>query len=284
MELCQNTRQIPTSSFPAGSYPKGPLLSPPLPSPLSLPFSHLPHRKISKSLSFFPLRDSYGITQLVVHRDQTNAQKLAALSAVPPESVVLIQGRVRSRPNHSKRSVCFTSLMRPPSLAPPRSDLVQGPNRINRGVGPRIHCPQSRRQKPSFPSFRESGPRACLPPAHPAINMFLFIFRPTTMSAPNTATWTFADPLYHKICVNEAGLPTLSAMSSMTKVQSHYRNPLPLSLIQSSQISSKSKPPFSKDRVRKVPENSWCKLASVLVTITLSSMLCNNHRSSPNSY
>ncbi|KAF9646974.1 hypothetical protein BDM02DRAFT_3156369 [Thelephora ganbajun] len=64
----------------------------------------LPERKVSKSLSFFPLKDSYGTTQLVVHRDHTNVDKLTALSAVPPESVVLIQGRVRSRPAHSKRS------------------------------------------------------------------------------------------------------------------------------------------------------------------------------------
>ena len=178
-----------------------------------------------------------------------------------------------------------------PLLGSPRSDLVQGPNRINRGVGPRIHCPQSRRQKSSFPSFRESGPRACplLLPAHHTINTFFFRFvgRSKTIFAPNTATWTFADPLYHKTCISEAELPTLSAMSSMTKVQSHHWNPPPLfllSLIQFLQISSRSKPPFSKDRVRKVPENSLCKLASVLVTITLSSTLCNNHRSSPSSY
>jgi len=75
-----------------------------------LPFLRLPHRKLSKSFSFFPLKDSYGTTQLVVQRDKTNVQKFAALSAAPPESVVLIQGHVRSRPDHSKRSVCFTSL------------------------------------------------------------------------------------------------------------------------------------------------------------------------------
>lgn len=64
-------------------------------------------RRASKSLSFFPLKDSYGTTQLAVHRDHTSAEKLAALSTVPPESVVLIQGRVRSRPIQSKRDVRF---------------------------------------------------------------------------------------------------------------------------------------------------------------------------------
>ena len=64
-------------------------------------------RKASRTLSFFPLKDSYGTTQLVVYRDPANVDKFAALSAVPPESVVLIQGRVRSRPVHSKRTVRF---------------------------------------------------------------------------------------------------------------------------------------------------------------------------------
>lgn len=72
-------------------------------------FILLLHRKVSKSRSFLPLKDSYGTTQLVVERDNTNVDKFAALSAVPPESVVLIQGRVRSRPDHSKRPVSFYS-------------------------------------------------------------------------------------------------------------------------------------------------------------------------------
>jgi len=256
-----------------------------LPSPP--PFLHLLHRKISKSLSFFPLRDSYGTTQLVVHRDQTNTQKLAALSAVPPESVVLIQGRVRSRPNHSKRSVCFTSLTRPPSLAPHVLISFKDPTgSIEVSVQEFIVLNPADRNLPFPPSENRDLVRVSLLSIPPStcFLFFHFVGRPTTMSAPNTATWTFADPLCHKTCANEARLPTLSAISSMTKVQSHYRNPFPLSLIQFLQISSKSKPPFSKDRVQKVPENSLCKLASVLVTITLSSTLCNNHRSSPNSY
>ena len=51
--------------------------------------------------------------------------------------------------------------------------------------------------------------------------------------APNTATSTFADPLYHRTCVSEVRSPTLFALSSKTKVRSHYeisflsRDPLP---------------------------------------------------------
>jgi hypothetical protein len=89
--------------------------------PPSLPCLLFFTGKYPKSFSFFPLKDSYGTTQLVVYRDQATVKNLAALSAVPPESVVLIQGRVRSRPNHSKRSVCFIPFTRP-SLGPPRSD------------------------------------------------------------------------------------------------------------------------------------------------------------------
>lgn len=104
----------------------------------------LPYRKLSKSLSFFPLKDSYGITQLVVHRDSANVEKFAALSDVPPESVVLIQGRVRSRPDHSKRTVCFSSFAPHLLRLSTFSSLPQGSNRLNRSVGPRLHCPQSR--------------------------------------------------------------------------------------------------------------------------------------------
>ena len=82
--------------------------SPPPTRPIrSLAYVTLRFRRASKSLSFYPLRDSYGTTQLAVHRDHASAEKLAALSTVPPESVVLIQGRVRSRPIQSKRDVGF---------------------------------------------------------------------------------------------------------------------------------------------------------------------------------
>lgn len=102
VEPCLNATSIPPSSFPAGYCPKGP--PPPLPSG-SLAYVFV--RKASRTLSFFPLKDSYGTTQLVVYRDPANVDKFAALSAVPSESVVLIQGRVRSRPVHSKRTVRF---------------------------------------------------------------------------------------------------------------------------------------------------------------------------------
>lgn len=115
MEPCQNTTKVLMSSFPVGSYPKGHSSL----SWSSSVFIRLLYRKTHKSFSFFPLRDSYGTTQLVVHRDHITTEKFATLSAVPPESVVTIQGRVRSRPNHSKRPVSFY----PFPLGSPRSDL-----------------------------------------------------------------------------------------------------------------------------------------------------------------
>ncbi|KAH7930300.1 hypothetical protein BV22DRAFT_1140177 [Leucogyrophana mollusca] len=64
----------------------------------------LPERKVSKSLSFFPIKDSSGTTQLVVHRNGDEDGNLTALSAVPVESTVLIEGKVRVRPEKSRRN------------------------------------------------------------------------------------------------------------------------------------------------------------------------------------
>ena len=60
--------------------------------------------KVSSSLSFFPLRDSYGTTQLVVNRDSPEISLvLDSLATLPVESVVLIEGRVRLRPQNARR-------------------------------------------------------------------------------------------------------------------------------------------------------------------------------------
>ncbi|EIW82250.1 hypothetical protein CONPUDRAFT_136775 [Coniophora puteana RWD-64-598 SS2] len=64
----------------------------------------LPERKVSKTLSFFPIKDSYGTTQLVVQRNPQEDDPLRALSDVPVESAVLIQGHVRLRPNSARRA------------------------------------------------------------------------------------------------------------------------------------------------------------------------------------
>jgi len=60
--------------------------------------------KVSKTLSFFPIKDSYGTTQLVVQRNPQEDDPLRALSDVPVESAVLIQGHVRLRPNGARRA------------------------------------------------------------------------------------------------------------------------------------------------------------------------------------
>lgn len=62
-------------------------------------------------MSFFPIKDSSGTTQLVVHRHRDSATAhLAALSDVPVESTVLIEGQVRVRPEKARRPVSFVLL------------------------------------------------------------------------------------------------------------------------------------------------------------------------------
>ncbi|KAF7331803.1 AA-TRNA-LIGASE-II domain-containing protein [Mycena kentingensis (nom. inval.)] len=56
----------------------------------------LPERKGGKHLSFYPLRDSSGTTQLV-------ADNLPSLADVPVESTVLVQGTVVARPPAARR-------------------------------------------------------------------------------------------------------------------------------------------------------------------------------------
>jgi aspartyl-tRNA synthetase len=65
---------------------------------------------VSKRLSFFPLRDASGTTQLALHAAADGA--LATLSASPVESAVLVEGEVRLRPEGQRRPV------RPPLLSP----------------------------------------------------------------------------------------------------------------------------------------------------------------------
>ena len=78
------------------------------------PISHAPCRKVSKTLSFFPLRDSYGTTQLVVHTprgdpgpdvDSQESNLMTELGRIPVESAVLIHGLVRKRPEKQRRPV-----------------------------------------------------------------------------------------------------------------------------------------------------------------------------------
>lgn len=62
----------------------------------------LPERKVSKTLSFFPIKDSSGTTQLVVRKGHANAH-LTALSELPVESTIAIEGEVLVRPEPSRR-------------------------------------------------------------------------------------------------------------------------------------------------------------------------------------
>ncbi|KAF8076161.1 tRNA synthetases class II-domain-containing protein [Lyophyllum atratum] len=61
----------------------------------------LPERK-GKLMSFYPLKDSYGTTQLIVHHSEGDTD-LSALAKVPVESTVLIEGTVLLRPPSARR-------------------------------------------------------------------------------------------------------------------------------------------------------------------------------------
>ncbi|KAJ7086667.1 hypothetical protein C8R44DRAFT_820746 [Mycena epipterygia] len=62
----------------------------------------LPERKGGKQLSFFPLKDSLGTTQLIVNHPEVAANQ-PSLADVPVESTVLIEGTVLPRPPAAKR-------------------------------------------------------------------------------------------------------------------------------------------------------------------------------------
>ncbi|KAJ3790576.1 tRNA synthetases class II-domain-containing protein [Lentinula aff. detonsa] len=62
----------------------------------------LPERK-GKLVSFFPLKDSFGTVQLIVNNSDGTREDLAALSKVPTESSVLVEGQVLLRPPSARR-------------------------------------------------------------------------------------------------------------------------------------------------------------------------------------
>ena len=71
-------------------------------APVALAGWLLPERK-AKLVSFYPLKDSDGTTQLVVnHADHPDVA--AVLSAIPPESTVFVQGTVALRPQSARRA------------------------------------------------------------------------------------------------------------------------------------------------------------------------------------
>lgn len=95
---------------------------PPPPTPLHLIMISPKSRKISNVLSFFPIKDPSGTTQLVVRR---NPHVQAQLSDIPVESSVLIQGRVSERPKKDRRPVS-SSLLSPLSSSLTRTQSPTG--------------------------------------------------------------------------------------------------------------------------------------------------------------
>ncbi|KAF8505505.1 tRNA synthetases class II-domain-containing protein [Russula emetica] len=98
--------------FPKRSHNCGALTSEHVGSRVVLAGWLLPERKVSKTLSFFPLRDSYGTTQLVVHTPRVDpgpdeaseeSNPMTEFGRIPVESTVLIHGNVRLRPEKQRR-------------------------------------------------------------------------------------------------------------------------------------------------------------------------------------
>lgn len=63
------------------------------------------YRPASKHLTFFTLKDGSGQTQLLFRSNPSSLESGPRLEDVPVESVVLVEGKVISRPGSSKRAV-----------------------------------------------------------------------------------------------------------------------------------------------------------------------------------
>ncbi|EIM88250.1 uncharacterized protein STEHIDRAFT_120456, partial [Stereum hirsutum FP-91666 SS1] len=94
-----------SAPFPNRTHTCGALTSKDVGSNVVLAGWLVSERKVSKAMSFFQLKDSFGQTQLTVYRGSNSDQPspLAPLSDVPMESTVLIQGQVSLRPENQRR-------------------------------------------------------------------------------------------------------------------------------------------------------------------------------------
>ncbi|KAJ3762893.1 hypothetical protein EV360DRAFT_92159 [Lentinula raphanica] len=91
-----------TAPFPSRTHTCGGLSARDAGSRVILTGWLLPERK-GKLVSFFPLKDSFGTVQLIVNSSDRTREDLAALSEVPTESSVLVEGRVLLRPPSARR-------------------------------------------------------------------------------------------------------------------------------------------------------------------------------------
>ena len=73
-------------------------------------------RQMSKKMSFFQLRDSYGATQLIADVRTCGEEVLNAMRKIPNESTVMVEGTVRVRPKSQRRDVRMVQYLRKTSL------------------------------------------------------------------------------------------------------------------------------------------------------------------------
>ncbi|KAI0370230.1 hypothetical protein BV20DRAFT_1019264 [Pilatotrama ljubarskyi] len=102
----RTTTQVAHSApFPRRTHTCGALSAEDAEKPVVLVGWLVPKGKVSKKLSFFGIRDSYGTTQLVVDSRTCGPDVLVAMREVPEESTVLVEGVVRQRPESQRRDV-----------------------------------------------------------------------------------------------------------------------------------------------------------------------------------
>ncbi|KAM5535695.1 hypothetical protein V8D89_010682 [Ganoderma adspersum] len=101
----QPTQQAHSAPFPRRTHTCGALLPSDADKTVVLTGWLMPKGKVSKKLSFFGLRDSYGTTQLVADARTLGPELLASMRDVPEESTVLVEGVVRERPSSQQRNI-----------------------------------------------------------------------------------------------------------------------------------------------------------------------------------
>ncbi|KAI1792850.1 hypothetical protein LXA43DRAFT_1003500 [Ganoderma leucocontextum] len=101
----QPTQQAHSAPFPKRTHTCGALTVADADKAVVLTGWLVPKGKMSKKLSFFGLRDSYGTTQLVADARTLGPELLAAMRDVPEESTLLVEGVVRQRPESQRRQI-----------------------------------------------------------------------------------------------------------------------------------------------------------------------------------
>jgi hypothetical protein len=122
----------------------------------------MPLSKVSKSLSFYTLKDASGSIQLVAARRQLSTDtSLESLSQIPPESSVVVEGELNAKPLFAQRfaQISVGSMIPLGWLTIPDLDYNIGIYRFGRSSSQPDHRTEPRGSSTPFHSVRytESG-------------------------------------------------------------------------------------------------------------------------------